>query len=143
MIRTGDRVILNPDRDLPLDYDSATGNLSATAGTGNRSLGTKAPGAAGGPALNDVTKAHGLIGEDGLASILVDTALAALNVYVWNKTWNSWVKGGAVATDYSKAIEINGQWAFTGQEGTPFYLYADVTVTRATVHARKWNGNGN
>lgn len=133
-MRTSNLVFFNPHTDMPATrYDSATGNLN-TAGTGNRALGTKAPGAAGGPAINDRTAMHGIMSESNVASLLVDTA-ATISVYFWNKVWGEWVKGGAAAADYQKAVEARGQWSFTGQEGTPFYLVADVVVVRATLYA--------
>lgn len=137
-MRTSNLVTFNPSKDLPLDYDSATGNRNP--GAGDRALGTKAPDAAGGPALNDVSVAHGVIPESNVAAILLKTSDASsvdITMYTWNKLWGEWVKGGAVAADYTKTIESRGQWAFTGQEGTPFYLVAStVKVTRATLYAQ-------
>ncbi len=129
-MRTSNLVIFNPCKDLPLEY----GNTGDTGGT-TRALGNKAPGAIGGPALSDRTAAHGVVPESNVVALLIDVA-ATVSVYFWNTTWLEWVKGGAAAADYSKAIEARGQWAFTGQEGTPFYLVSDNDdVTRATLYA--------
>lgn len=132
-MRTSNLVIFNPSRDLPLNYDSSGDYV---VGAGDYAIGDKAPGAAGGPASDDISAAHGYIHESNIASVLVDTE-CQLAVYVFNKTWKKWTKAGAAAADYTKAIEADGQWAFTGQEGTAFYLVSDTPVVRATVHAAR------
>ena len=135
-MRTSNLVIFNPNRDLPKNYDSSGDLIDPRDGSGEYAIGDKAPGAAGGPALNDPKVAHGYIHESNIAAVLVDTE-CQLALYVFNKTWNQWVKAGAAAADYTKAIEEDGQWAFTGQEGTAFYLVSDTPVVRATLHAAR------
>jgi hypothetical protein len=132
-MRTSNLVTFNPSRDLPKNYNSSGDYV---IGAGNYAIGDKAPGSAGGPALNDLAAAHGYIYESNIASVLVDTA-CQLAVYIFNKTWGEWTKAGAAAADYTKSIEERGQWAFTGQEGTAFYLVSDTPVVRATVHAAR------
>lgn len=138
-MRTSNLVTFNPSKDLPLAYDSTTGDIDTSSP--ERALGTKAPGASGGPPINDPAYAHGEIPESNVAALLLktsDDSSVDISVYVFNKTWGEWVKAGAGAADYVKTIESRGQWAFTGQEGTLFYLVAStVKVTRATLHAAR------
>ena len=132
-MRTSNLIGFNPSRPMSLAYDSASGDLGGNNGA---VLGTKAPGAAGGPDLKDYTKAHGVIGEDCIATLALKVG-TTISVWFFNKKWGEWIKGGAGAADYSKVLEDRGQWAFYGQEGTRFYLVAaDVGLVDALLHCR-------
>lgn len=132
-MRTANLVASNPSKLMPHLYNAADGTLG---GDLTKAIGTKAPGAAGGPPLSgEAAKAyaHGEIKENCIATVLVDTA-CTLKVYFYNNAFKRWVLGGATAVDASKALEADCQWAFYGQEGTLFYLVSDVVVANAALH---------